>query len=962
MDAKIKIVALAIASVMLAVPALAQPAPTKAAPAVYNPLDFAPAGVGFDTVQIPGATVKNGSSALAVTKNTFVPADRGKALKVFTAPVHGRTVFAGCVYAYNSASSITLGSFTAAGKCSGPATYSGPNLTGTAVVRYGTDVGPAINAAIAANGDASQLRAVAVALPMKGFAMVGKPIVALNKSLQLSCVGWNNARDSKPACGLEWAGAAGADMITLTCSTQSRIRGMMLIGSSYPASRPRALIALFQNGRPCLAPTSFNVIEGNLIGSGAGYGLPEDGYAPAQFGIYAGGPAQTDRNIVKRNYFSMLNEGIYFSQSQAVEWTLERNSFWRCGVDVDNLAPDGTAQVYVHGMEDLDGGMVFATGGRLYVSNLANETDNATAVGGVWLARRNVVPNFVVRDNNGNFQRVVEGQRTGAGQPAWAVNALATTQDGGVRWSNIGQYVVVVRAGEGGGNFSLRVNGYAVALSSSGGAARQIAAGLADAIDSDRRINRDVSAAVDLANRVVIAARSPKPLTVAAGANLRVHSAMIATLMGAANFGGSPIGPISIDESEYEATAFMPVNRVDGTRGDIIRLDLGDHAQILARSLQLMTTGVSGAKPYLTPTVDLSQNGSAYRLFRCEGCLGLNPKQNIALFNAPSDTRQTTQISFIPGPGPTANNGQNNATLPDSYMYLVGGWAGRDWRAQTAYNSASVITPWSRNPWGYSFEGIGNGRSGTTPPDWASVPVNATVRDGSQTWKNVGFVRAPDNYLHLFPGKLVVNGGPVLINPLSAPTIVLLGGYCSGGRGYTYHYFVTPISRGVEGPHSNELTAACGRVGAGSTIKFLILPSATGAEDSYNIYRTAANGAPGSEHLLPVQMIAGHTGTATIGSNSFLDDIPDRAISSIPIPQHDQGTGALTVAGMVTMGNLPIASFPPCAAGNNFAQLWATGCKTACIAHGICLPGGPHICRMVCKGTASLWEEDGFEL
>jgi hypothetical protein len=737
---------------------------------------------------------------------------------------------------------------------------------------------------------------------------------------------------------------------------------MTLIGSSHPASRPHSIIAFFQNGGPCMVPTSFNTIDGNLLGSDDGYGLPESGYAPAQFGIYVGGPDQTDRNIVKRNYFSKLNEGIYFAQSMAVEWTLAQNSFRRCGVDVDTLTPYGAAQVYVQGMEDLDGGMVFATGGRLNVSNFSNETDTATAVGGVWIARRNVVPNFVVRDANGNFQRVLYGQTTGAAQPVWAVNALGTTMDGGVTWSNLGQYDVVVRPREAGANYTIKVNGYADSFSSGGASAHEIASGLANAINSDRRVNRDVSAAVDLADRVVIAARNAKPPTVTASANLKVQSAMIATLMGAANYNGTPIASISLNDSEYDATAFMPINAVDGTRGDIIKLDLVDQAQILAHGLQIITTGVSSAKPYLTATVDLSQNGSVYRLFRCEGCMGLNPKRNIALFNAPSDTRQTTQISFIPGPGATTNNGQNNATLPESYMYLVGAWAGSDWHAKTAYSSASVITPWTRNPWGYSFQGVGDGRSGATPPDWSTLPVNGMVRDGTQTWKNVGFVRGPDNYLHMFPGKLVVNGGPVLINPLTAPAIFLMAGYCSGGGGNTYHYIVTPITRGVEGPHSNELTATCGRVGAGATVKFLILPSATGAEDSYNIYRTAANGAPGSEHLLPVQMIAGFTGTTTIGPNSFFDNVPDLSMTSIPVPHNDQGTGALMVAGMITMGNLPIADFPPCTADNNFAQLWATGCKANCTAHGVCIQGGAHTCRMVCKGAASLWEEDGFEL
>ena len=378
----------------------------------------------------------------------------------------------------------------------------------------------------------------------------------------------------------------------------------------------------------------------------------------------------------------------------------------------------------------------------------------------------------------------------------------------------------------------------------------------------------------------------------------------------------------------------------------------GANFTFIGDDFKMVNSGDAPPPATVVPAVDLSVLGDGSRSFLCRGCRGIT-KPNFNVAVTSGDNRQITYIDMQRLSGPNGNAG--NAGLGEYF-------------------------------------------------------INALVN---------GDPAGVDDIRYDFPGKIREFGGPLSVNQLSNPTVAPVQLSCSDGGSpptNTYKYKYTALSGAGETiATSAEGSVSCtGNVGAGGVSIIGAVFPIIGA-DSYNIYRTAANGASGTEGLA-LTIPADSTGAASIGVNSFVDNIPDGSLSGAPPNANTTGNatvggvlaagaGAATGAvggdisasrtaasgalwlgsngsqsldfgithpgafsllggilfspglsmigsGQVVMGSTTVAGLPACNASDEFAWLVVTNQNAACTYGAAPTGGGGNSCPVFCDGSA----------
>ena len=248
-------------------------------------------------------------------------------------------------------------------------------------------------------------------------------------------------------------------------------------------------------------------------------------------------------------------------------------------------------------------------------------------------------------------------------------------------------------------------------------------------------------------------------------------------------------------------------------------------------------------------------------------------------------------------------------------------------------SAGRLIRPVLNNAGQFTYKSSNSGTTGSSPPAWVQGEGASTAADGTVTWQNVGRLYGPDSTRADIVGRLNVLGGPITLTNLDAPT--LFSKTCSDpGTGFTYRYYVIPMSRGNPGNRSAELTVTCrsaiGSIGsknALSTVALEWFPTSTEGEDSYSVWRTAAGGASGTEKLV-TSISAGMAADypAAIQGLGYRDETADFSLISATLPgaKPALGSGSLVLGSFLQLGTVQFANLP--VSGYGSAEWTVLGC------------------------------------
>ena len=436
--------------------------------------------------------------------------------------------------------------------------------------------------------------------------------------------------------------------------------------------------------------------------------------------------------------------------------------------------------------------------------------------------------------------------------PKFSTAALGQTHDGNVTWQNRGTFRLYVKKPLANSLYTVALQGVTVSYTSSsnpGGTtdaiSRTIATGIANAINANRTVNAMVSAAVDVDHSIVLASRKTPSNGYRFAISVPVVSLNLDPSLGSypllASFGAgnAPESYLHLLHGFYAGLAGpwqVPNQHSAGHGYDVAVVTPGAAANLSMVDSNLMPSNIVPVTSLARGVFDFT--GARPGTLNMERVVNFAPQTDVIV--APvrgDDSSFVTYLASEPAPG--SYNGVIGSSKYYSKMWnvIVNGDPPKDWRASTAVSAGRLIRPVLNNAGQFTYKSSNSGTTGSSPPAWVQGEGASTAADGTVTWQNVGRLYGPDSTRADIVGRLNVLGGPITLTNLDAPT--LFSKTCSDpGTGFTYRYYVIPMSRGNPGNRSAELTVTCrsaiGSIGsknALSTVALEWFPTSTEGED-----------------------------------------------------------------------------------------------------------------------------------